>query len=136
MARSRSSKKPAPQRALSPSSTNLRLLRAPQRWQFSTPYTKPRVDLRLFEDRRVFHPNRFISPARSIGPRSDARLVVNDVKPQTSLLSAAVRFNEPRRGLICIRRNARKEVLHALGRVGAGSGRSKKRRNQFSDVSC
>jgi len=120
------------QRAISISpkpNANLRLLSSPPRWQF------PRVDLRLFEDRRSFHPNKFISPARSIGPRSDARLMVQTAK-RPALLSPSVVFNEPRRILICVRRNVRKEVLHALNKAGAGSGRKKKHRTQFSDVSC
>lgn len=44
-------------------------------------------------------------------------------------------FRAPRFVAICVRRKSRKEVLHALGKVGKGSSRVR-RRNSYSNVRC
>lgn len=116
------------QRALSQISANPRLLLRP----ISVSLSPSRIDLRIFEDRRTWHPVRFARPVVSVGPRSDTRLMVKPAKT----FSPAVTFANPKRVLVCVRRKVRKEVLHAFGKTGGGSSRRPKRRNQFSDVSC
>lgn len=51
---------------------------------------------------------------------------------------AVLGFKSPRRVDLCIRRKERREVLHALGRVGRGGTRRGRRyrRNYQSDITC
>lgn len=105
----------------------------------------PRLDLRAFEDRRLFvpdplpryrsllnpWPNRIramvTSPARvAEAPRGHLRSAMSQL---------GMRFEAPKKVLVCVRRKQRREVLHALKRTRKGAG-SAKRRNQWSDVKC
>lgn len=104
----------------------------------------PSVTLKTIEDRRTHYPDPYTRPAASL-PRSASRLVVspNVNKPYVKTkpthpgaIPTGVSFAVPDRVAICVRRNRRKEVLHALKRVGKGSGRSKRRKSRFSGVSC
>lgn len=92
------------------------------------------ADLSIFEDRRTFHPLQDFRPALTFGKRSSAR-VIDRVKPARSFRPSNFHFAVPNKVAICVRRKRRKEVLHALGRVGAGSSR-RRRRNYYSDVRC
>lgn len=99
------------------------------------------LDLRVFEDRRTYHPDR-LRPPLTVSRRDQRKLL--DVatrgavrsqpplhRPARSVLSFAV----PKKVLICMRRERRRETLFALGRTGRGA-RSVKRRNEWSAVSC
>lgn len=93
------------------------------------------LDLSPFEDRRTFHPLRDFRPALTFGKRSSAR-VVDKAKPARSISPSRFHFAVPNKVLICVRRQRRKEVLHALRRVGRGSSGSRRIRNYYSDVRC
>lgn len=87
-------------------------------------------------DRRRYNPTkRSESPYAAV--RSAARLLIN---PVGTLANRALRdvptFATPNLVTLCLRRKARKEVLHALKRVGARSGKGQRRRHLFSDVKC
>lgn len=98
----------------------------------------------LFEDRRQFHPSGFQRPARSFnrpnhtlvvpkpskinsGPSRPAKLINN--------LTASIGFENSKSVLVCVRRNIRKEVLHALRKTGR-VGQKKPRRSFFSSIKC
>lgn len=92
------------------------------------------------EDLRYWHPERVPSPR---GSRGLARTeeVYSPKRPSgpTRPLSKihALSFRSPKFVAVCVRRNARKEVLHALGKTGKGGGFKKKpRRNYWSNVRC
>lgn len=95
------------------------------------------------EDRRTFHPDGMVRPARSLS-RPFHRLAVVTPNASKSLVRRSIRtfhpaipvqFDAPRRVLVCIRRNIRKEVMHALNKSGK-AGQKKPRRNYYSDVRC
>ena len=95
--------------------------------------------LSLIEDRRVYNPLGSLSPARSISRNTHALVVPNDrVSPSRSRSNRSflsppsfVGFQAPKKVLVCVRRQRRKEVLHALKKTG----RVGQRRPRFSDYS-
>lgn len=105
-----------------------------------------------FEDRRRWYPEPYTEPARSFSSSRSRLTVVSRVShPRTaprvdasrslpaawSQTRATVAFAEPRSTLICVRRQQRKEVLHALERTRrGGSGSSKSRWTEWSNVRC
>lgn len=94
-------------------------------------FSKP---LTLYEDRRRFHPSGVKAPAYAL-PRSSSRLVVVDYPGRPGRQTkATVSFKKPRDVTICVRREERKQVLHAKG-VAGGRVRPP-RRSEYSDVSC
>lgn len=48
----------------------------------------------------------------------------------------SIAFADPRSTIACIRRQRRREVLHALRKTGKGSKARKRHRNQNSDIRC
>lgn len=111
------------------------------------------INLRLFEDRRTFHPDLF-RPAVAL-PRSSSRLIVGEGirvgRPNTNVsrpdtvrssfrgsIPHRVGFEVPKDVVICLRRKRRREVLHALGKAGRGGiGRGRRRHtNEFSEIGC
>lgn len=91
----------------------------------------------LLDDRRRFDPAGPLRPAYSVY-RDDRRLIaksspVGSVRNDT--LSARVGFVVPERVAVCVRRQQRKEVIHALGKQGGGGSRAR-RRNRWTDVDC
>lgn len=127
---------------------------------FHPPIAKRRLlrqNLQVYEDRRFHYP----SPVRPVfaEPRYASRLVIPDVsfsdrlkqlrhlnrnngsksyRENTISLTPRIAFAEPKRVAVCVRRHRRREVLHALGIAGGkGAGlHRKRRRNEWSDVSC
>lgn len=81
------------------------------------------------EDRRRFHPAKHRSAASFSRPHH-----VLKAKPSRAL-PKRVMFEAPKKVLVCVRRQRRKEVLHAKRVAGSGNLR-RPRRNWFSDVSC
>lgn len=68
-------------------------------------------------------------------PRSNVRrAVVRVVGPRT--VRAVAEANFVRRLGVCVRRKVRREVLHAFGRTGRGSGGGPKRYSDDSRVRC
>lgn len=103
--------------------------------------------LTQFEDRRQWHPEGTYAPARSFS-QSRHRLVAARPKisarpPRLSkrysqrLYSPTHRiaFSNPSRVLICVRRQQRREVLHAFRKTGRG-GHRRPRYNHYSSISC
>lgn len=110
--------------------------------------------LQLFEDRRRWDPAGPNAPARSFStPRHRLTLVDRSTPRKINYSStpyasspfatgmsqtkATIAFAEPRRVLLCVRRQQRKEVLHALRKTGPGSGASRYDNwNEYSNVRC
>lgn len=88
--------------------------------------------LRSIEDRRTFYPERATRPASSYS-RPRHRL---ESAPGYNILPFGVRFEEPRKVLVCVRRKQRREVLFALKRTGRGAGKKRHKRSMYSDVRC
>lgn len=103
-----------------------------------------RSQLSEIEDGRYFHPDQDERPAAS----TRRWHVATTLQPQTKSQSRAswlglkfsdvqsLNFTQPKYVATCIRRHERKEVLHALGKVGKGSGSKFRRRNAKSNVRC
>jgi len=96
--------------------------------------------VRLLEDRRLFHPSRALRPALSFYHKA-AKIVYrakSSAVPSsrmTPMVSPRVGFAVPRDVAVCVRRKARKEVMHATGKAGGRVSR-KRRRNLYSSVDC
>jgi len=89
------------------------------------------------DDRRRFDPAGPLRPAYSVY-RADRRLIAKSSavgSPRNDTLSARVGFAVPKRVAVCVRRQQRKEVIHALGKQGGGGSR-RRRRTVFSDIDC
>lgn len=101
------------------------------------------VDLRLFEDRRAWHPDRPNRPVMSFN-RSRHRLVARD--PLTRRrgriwrsyrgVNARIGFADPDRVLVCVRRRKRREVLFAKRKTGRGVKKRHPRFTELSKISC
>lgn len=81
-----------------------------------------------YDDRRRHHPAPHFKPPHGL-IRGATRLVIGKA-PTT------VRFAVPDLVGICVRRKARREVMHALKRINRGKGGGKRRRNRYSNVQC
>ena len=108
--------------------------------------TRPYRFLSEIEDRRFWHPEGYIRPARSF-PQPYSRVITYD-RPRArkspakgspyskvNLVSPVLGFEAPRQVALCVRRKQRKEVLFALKKSGRNGGR-KYRRNFYSRISC
>jgi len=81
-------------------------------------------------DRRTFHPLGKLRPAAtSLGKRHQLKTL----KKPAPL--SKIGFANPRHVLVCIRRNQRKQVLHAINKTGK-AGQRRPRRNEYSEISC
>jgi hypothetical protein len=103
-------------------------------------------NLTQYEDRRLWHPEGDYAPARSFSktrhrlevfPRISysSGLSINKVQNLSRTTAHAIGFSAPNKVLICVRRNIRKEVLHALNKTGKG-GQNPPRRNSYSNIYC
>lgn len=100
--------------------------------------------LQQLEDRREFSPE-LARPARAFR-RAAAKLEVGNARKSRGdnqkssfgrvTVPQVVRFSDPNRVAVCIRRHQRREVLHALKHVGAGRGVKRPRWSEFSEISC
>lgn len=92
----------------------------------------------MYEDRRQFHPAGPIHRPVSAFVRSATIKHVPFVSPvnkAVGFMRAIPTFNDPQKVFVCIRRKARREVLHAFfGRLGGAVGKA--RRRSTSDVRC
>lgn len=89
----------------------------------------------LVEDRRTFHPERAFRPALLFSGRPSRTTFKPSSVRYPGDVPARVMFRAPPKVLVCVRRQARKEVLHALRKTGR-VGQRAPRRNLFSSVSC
>ena len=58
------------------------------------------------------------------------------IRDQVGPVPARVQFAVPKKVAICIRRKARREVLHALKLTKKGKGGGARKRNLWSNVKC
>lgn len=86
-------------------------------------------DLRTVQDRRRFDADPHKPARKTSGSKATFRALHN--APMQ-----VIGFEHPKRVLICLRRKARREVLHALKKTGRGHGGGRKRRNAYSNVRC
>lgn len=104
--------------------------------------------LMLADDGRRYHPSKPLHrPLRNLQGHQGHRLLVGNPTRSKALrrrqnarsmqfesVPYGIKFEEPNRLLLCIRRKRRKEVIHAIGR--AGTKVRPPRRNEYSGVSC
>lgn len=131
MAKSKKSNRP--QRDANVIATRPRVLAVVRSPVVSLP--RPVLPVLAIEDRRQWHPAPF-RPAQAL-QRPAARVVARQ-KPnqwQPSQTKAILAFADPDKVAICARRSRRRQVLFAFKRTAKGAG-SKRRRNEFSNVSC
>lgn len=103
------------------------------------------LNLNPIEDRRRYHPEGPARPAKTVTGNRVTPLKVKIAQPKkygwkavkaSHAVPKKIRFDVPKETLICIRREQRREVLHALKKIkGRGKGGSRKL-NWFSEVSC
>lgn len=101
------------------------------------------IDRFPVEDRRTFHPEMDMRPARSYRKSNHTLVVASPPSPVVLApdkfahlrVPTGVAFQHPNDVLICVRRKQRKEVLHALKKAGK-SGQKSPRRSAFSDIHC
>ena len=92
---------------------------------------------RSVQDRRLYHP---LGAARALLTTSSRRPILVASSPKKSQIKRTgpahrVQFAQPKNVLVCVRRNVRKQVLHALNKTGQ-SGQRRPRRNEHSEISC
>lgn len=85
------------------------------------------------EDRRRWHPDGVFRRLETFGFRDSARVRVQ--ARRSFRFPDVFRFADPRRVIRCVKRKERREVLHAIKKIGSGAGRPK-RRNYWSNISC
>lgn len=102
-----------------------------------------KTNLRVYEDRRLWHPER-LPDAKSFSqtrhrlrmPRVSNKVFSPTLTPKLiTFPTSRIAFSSPRRILICVRRGIRKQVLHALKKTGK-RGQRRPRFNAFSRISC
>lgn len=80
-----------------------------------------------------------VSPTYSVSGTSQKPVSANtrarSLTPAPFFLSPNLQFDAPASVLVCVRRNRRREVLHARGVAGGRVSRVR-RRNRFSGVKC
>lgn len=93
-----------------------------------------------YEDRRNWRPEP--APVRAatlfsvgITTRNKRPPPARPYKLQSGTL-ATLKFREPDKVPVCVRRKIRAQVLHALGKTGRGRGGGKKHYNAQSSISC
>ena len=104
------------------------------------PRVRPRIDLRVIEDRRTYHPEKVMRPVATFSRRDQRRIVekARDVRKYADprfIAPLNLGFAVPEKVAVCVRRNQRREVIFANRKAGAGS-RSTRRRNEQSEISC
>lgn len=99
-------------------------------------------------DGRLFHPTPNFRPALTLrGGKASVGLVDRPAsakqrasgmfpRPGSSQTRAVRAFSVPSSVAVCVRRKQRREVLHALGKAGRGGSQRKRRRSQWSHVTC
>lgn len=102
---------------------------------------RPKVTLTLIEDRRRFHPLGKAAPAAVISRRDQRRIVekVKDVSRYAGPLAmpvARLGFAVPSKVAVCVRRKQRREAIFAFGRAGKGAAAKRRRRSEFTNISC
>lgn len=99
------------------------------------------VALSEIEDRREFgFGSKPVRSSRRWTVRAGVRPRSRPTARSRSFDMQSLMFYHPKHVIRCVRRKIKKEVLHALGKTGKGSGwklkRRKYRRNDLSNVRC
>lgn len=119
------------------SSPRLRFSKKPQyQW------VSPKKNLRVYEDRRSFHPQGKSAPARSFSSTRHRLKVAQTYIPGPtytqslfSTLPVAIGFQQPKDVLVCVRRKERREVMFALKKAGK-SGQQTRKLSEYSGIRC
>ena len=139
MARRSKSRKNNSQRSYGRANPHFANLRLPRRPQIPTRSQQLLATARYAgEDRRFFHPLGRTRPPRSVWGTVARVEYGNTPAPRSrSVNYFSSYFNLPQQTTVCVRRNQRKEVLHALKKTGRNTSYPRrKRRTYTSDVSC
>lgn len=101
------------------------------------------IDLRPFEDRRQYHPLRKLREAGVLTRREARSIIERDRRswekrnrPSDFMPSFRLGFRIPDKVVRCVKRQRRKEVLFALRKTGKGSAAPRRRRDEYSEISC
>lgn len=103
-----------------------------------------RSRLILIEDRRTWTPEASLVPSQTAIYRRTPLKKVSGVptyrlkvkpSPRRSI-PPGIQFADQQRLVLCIRRKQRKQVLHALRKVGKGQKHRNPKRNFWSSISC
>lgn len=89
--------------------------------------------LRVYEDRRFWRPEPIKLRPLFAAPRSSGRIVAAPAATERRL-SSKLTFQDVTRVGLCVRREERKRVIHAIG--AAGGKVRPPRRGPWSDISC
>lgn len=99
------------------------------------PRTTP---LQEIEDRRRWHPAKYLAPAQTLSRRDQRRLVERS-RPTgwaEAFPSLRLGFAVPKKVAVCVRRKSRREVIHALKLTGKGGAARRRRKSTFTDIRC
>lgn len=127
-----------------------------RRLRVSTNRHRRQVSLTVYEDRRQWHPEGVSAPARSFSSTRHRLKAVSPLSRREPLegrskaqiwgfgglegsfeaVPARIGFERPKRVLVCVRRQQRREVLHALGKAGRGGFSLKPRWSEYSYIRC
>lgn len=105
--------------------------------------------LSIYEDRRQWHPEGIYAPARGFSKtrhrlrelapkhKRDRKRAhsLEDLRSRLEGPYARLAFQAPDSTLICVRRQQRREVIHAKKKAGRG-GQKKPRFTEYSNISC
>lgn len=85
------------------------------------------------QDQRIYTPQRrqLIKPERIVS----GFIAPTKIEQHRPLMSANIKFSLPKETTVCVRRGVRREVLHAMGRTGKGSGKPR-RFTSTSKIKC
>jgi hypothetical protein len=92
--------------------------------------------LTQYSDGRTFHPEGPHRPLNALSKPAGRLKLKQGPQRQLSQSKASLTFSEPSNVLVCLRRWARKEVLHAKGIAGKSFKMKKRILRPSSSISC
>lgn len=100
-------------------------------------YVAPLIEV---EDRRSYHPLDFFRPAKMLSGHPVQPVNVNKTKTRgrpyfKMAVPSGLRFAQPAKTVMCVRRKTRREVIIAKSFTKRGRG-SPKRKNWYSKIGC
>lgn len=133
------------------SSKSNKRLRSPSGRDFVTSIASPRLFQRsvrsqsqllldnarlMMQDNRASYPKQLRVKVRPAPKRVSGLTASVGVDKNRSLSRARLQFDLPKQVTVCVRRQIRKEVIHAIGKSGRGAKRRRPRYNSWSQISC
>ena len=95
-----------------------------------------RKDLKVLEDRRLWHPMENARDYRMLDGRN-AEYITSTTRENEFRKVGQNYFKDPKQVVICKRRRQRREILFAIRKVGGkGPGRAKRKYTEESKVRC